>query len=295
MPNKPIPLVYDPLITKVCRDFMNPKGCTRDNCKFIHDKKLCARYWKNGSCKFNEYCRRNHFVTDPNKIVNLPKNKPKNTECYEPITKPVDARIVYDLNTDHFQTPVTSRDIVIVPNVFTDFSKGELYTKLLSEIQSCSVPQDKLLILWHGSEERNIPGCHYICNDKTGWKKESSTFNMVLERIEKYFKFNIQATRLNWYKDTSQWKRFHHDSAYVNPERAKKQNFTIAVSFGATRDAAFEHAATKTVISLPQPDGHIYCFANDTNAIWRHGILQDMPARDEGRISIIAWGKLDSL
>jgi hypothetical protein len=81
----------------------------------------------------------------------------------------------------------------------------------------------------------------------------------------------------------------------VNPEKAKVQNFTVAVSFGVTRDAAFEHAKTKTVISFPQDDGVVYCFANDTNAIWRHGILQDLPVRDESRVSIICWGKVNEI
>ena len=148
-------------------------------------------------------------------------------------------------------------------------------------------------------------------DDKTKWKQSCPTFESIIERIQKYFKMDIKATRFNWYKDTSQWKRkyiitylnlifvmyvaFHHDAAYVNPLKALEQNFTVAVSFGATRDAAFEHATTKTVISLPQPDGCVYAFANHTNGIWRHGILQDTPVRDEGRISIIAWGWIDGI
>ena len=63
---------------------------------------------------------------------------------------------------------------------------------------------------------------------------------------------NVQATRLNWYRDTNEWKPFHHDAAAVKPDKARTQNMTVAVSFGAERDAAFEHAKTKTVISMPQ-------------------------------------------
>lgn len=82
------------------------------------------------------------------------------------------------------------------------------------------------------------------------------------------------ATRLNWYRDSKEWKPFHHDAAALKPDKAKTQNLTVAVSFGAERDAAFEHATTKTVISMPQPNGTIYVFAKDVNIIWRHGILQ---------------------
>ena len=108
---------------------------------------------------------------------------------------------------------------------------------------------------------------------------------------------NVQATRLNWYKDTDDWKPFHHDAAAMKPDKARTQNMTVAVSFGAERDAAFEHAKTKTVISMPQPNGTVYTFGRDVNILWRHGIPQVHPDnyRDEGRISIICWGWMDML
>lgn len=79
---------------------------------------------------------------------------------------------------------------------------------------------------------------------------------------------------MNWYRDSKEWKPFHHDAAAIKPDKAKTQNLTVGVSFGAERDAAFEHAKTKTVMSMPQPNGTIYVFAKDVNIIWRHGILQ---------------------
>lgn len=209
------------------------------------------------------------------------------------MTDPVDMRIVFDLGSQKLSSALTSRDVLVVPNLFTDFGPGELYNKLMHELNSCSVPKEQLLKLWHGNDK--IEGTHLIANDRTRWKDECPTFAYVVDKIRKFFGMDIQATRFNWYKDTSQWKPFHHDSAYVNEEKAKIQNFTVAASFGCTRDAAFEHAKTKTVVSLPQGDGVIYCFANDTNGIWRHGILQDMPVRDEGRVSVICWGKVDGI
>ena len=58
---------------------------------------------------------------------------------------------------------------------------------------------------------------------------------------------------------------------------------------------------------MPQPNGTIYTFGKDVNLLWRHGILQvrwnftafhqllhlQVPPsqhKNEGRISIIAWG-----
>ena len=85
-------------------------------------------------------------------------------------------------------------------------------------------------------------------------------------------------------------------------------NVTSAVNF--QREAAFEHADSKTVVAMPQPNGTIYTFGRDVNILWRHGILQvgvlnvfifimssilcgQVPPeqqKEEGRISIIAWG-----
>ncbi|OWZ03513.1 hypothetical protein PHMEG_00024748 [Phytophthora megakarya] len=219
----------------------------------------------------------------------------KNTENFEPMTKPVDLRITYDLGSkdDKFSTPLASRDVVLVPNLFSDFKKGELYAKLMHELDNCGIPREQLLKMWHGNDK--IDGTHLIVDDHSSWKAKCPTFDLVTDRLKQFFSLDIKATRFNWYKDTSQWKPFHFDAAAVKPHIAAIQNFTVGISFGVTRDAAFEHGKTKTVVSVPQPDGCVYAFAKDTNVIWRHGILQDVPVREEGRISVIAWGWVDNM
>ena len=298
----------------ICEEFMFNR-CHDEHCIKAHDKQLCFYFWKNGSCKYGSECRKKHIttvgrrnlienrgstLTPPSiKINNEDKRmlskRVKNTECFEPMTAPVDMRIVFDLGSypGKFQRKLTTRDVVLIPNVFNDFQPGEIYHRLESEIRHCGIPKDRLLKLWHGNDK--IEGTHLIADDKTRWKDNCPTFTMIIQRLQSFFEMDIKATRFNWYSDTSQWKPFHHDAAAVKPDKAKTQNFTVAVSFGACRDAAFEHAKTKAVISMPQPDGCIYAFTNDTNVIWRHGILQDVPVRQEGRISVIAWGWVEGL
>jgi len=289
---------------RICNDFMFGK-CERKVCKFDHIENVCFYFWKNGSCKFNEKCTKSHEFKKVYKETRekerekdvQQKNKPKrnkdkynkkkikNTECFVPMDKSlVDLRIICDTNN----TSLTSKDLILEPNIFSDYPKYEIYNKLLYEINNCGIPEEELFKMWHGNNKIN--GTHLIVDDHLDWKEKCPTFNLVLERIVSHFKMDIKATRFNYYKDTSHWKPFHHDSAHVNPEKAKNQNFTVAVSFGKTRDAALEHAKTKTVISLPQPDGYVYAFLNDTNSIWRHGILQEPEIKNDGRISIIAWG-----
>lgn len=279
-------------MTEYCNNFMNPRmKCDKENCKYVHDNTICFYYWKYKDCKFGEDCKKRHVISD--KKPQRSKKHVKNTECFTPMSKPVDMRIVYDNHPLNFTKELTSRDVVIAPNVFSHKRKGVLYDKLVEEIENCKIPKDQLLKLWHGNDK--IEGTHLIVNDHTDWKGLCPTFNEIIDTVKTYFNMTVKATRLNLYKDTSQWKPFHRDAAAVKPEKAAEQNFTVAISFGATRDAAFENIDTKTVISIPQPDGCIYAFCNDTNIIWRHGILQDIPVRDEGRISIILWGWIDSI
>lgn len=305
--------------TMICRNFMNGK-CERENCRFVHDNRLCVRYWKTGNCKFGENCRKQHYVTNDmrnDKITNnktkndsstkdnntTKRRKPKNTECYEPWTKPFDMRIVYDNARDTIERELTARDVLIVPNLFREFETGSIYNKLVSEIENCSVPKEDLLKLWHGSEHLGIEGKHHICNDRTKWKQECPTFGMVIERITEFFGVNVGATRMNWYKTSAEYKPRHHDAAAFDPDKAEKQNITIGVSFGETRDIVFEHVKSGVGISIPQGDGDIYTFGNSVNVEWKHGVNPGESHKQSdtntnknnsngGRISIIIWGQI---
>jgi hypothetical protein len=113
---------------------------------------------------------------------------------------------------------------------------------------------------------------HYIADDHIEWKSKCPTFTAIINKIKEYFQMDIKATRLNWYKDSTEFKPYHHDAAAVDPAKAKTQNFTLGVSFGATHTASFQHAKTRTVIDFPLTNGMTYCFSKDTNIEWRHGI-----------------------
>ena len=225
------------------------------------------------------------------------KRRIKNTECFNPMERPVDVRILIDTGVYNSKLTKTlsDRDILLVPNLFIDYQPGEIYQNLLKEMNACGIPKDKLFKMWHGDS-------HYIADDKVklpnskhSWKENVPTFNMVINRITDFFNMDIKATRYNYYKDGSQWKPFHKDAAAIKEDKAAKQNFTVGVSFGMTRQAAFERDShDKTVISIPIEDSHIYAFCNKTNILWRHGILQESKECSidniNGRISIIAWG-----
>jgi len=194
----------------------------------------------------------------------------------------------------------SSRDIIIAPNLFNSLvDVDSVYDRLLNEMDHSGTDLNQLWKSWHGDT-------HWIADDHLHWKKHCPTFTLITDRIASYFNMDVKATRLNHYKNNSEWKPFHFDAAAIDPKKAEKQNMTIGVSFGATREIAFEHAVTKTRVSIPLGNGSTYGFSKTINVEWRHGVPQlvptgaplsdddSTPASDDsgqqGRISIIAWG-----
>ena len=79
------------LMKRVCRDFMK-NDCKREDCRYIHDPKLCSNFYRNyvqmgsGSCKFKDNCRKNHFTTQTERAVphNSERSAPHNFERSAP-------------------------------------------------------------------------------------------------------------------------------------------------------------------------------------------------------------------
>ena len=201
---------------------------------------------------------------------------------------------------------------------------------------------------------------HLIVNDKDNrWQQaqsrgEAPMYTAIHRRIEEFFEMQIQGKRYNHYRDLTNWKPFHHDAAGLDkdastsgnnngrgrkergggggrPPMCETQNMTVGVSFGESRQAAFEWAGgrekkndfpmhllsppvnaghhSNVVLSLTVSDGSTYTFGRDVNLLWKHGILAEKPPSiissrsgsevgssinvEEGRISIIAWGWVD--
>lgn len=277
------------------------KGCVdSESCQLFHP---CRYYYFRGKCQKGKRCKFSHDVTlntsnptdptltDQSKHVHTDqakKKRVKNTECFEPSHRRADMRVIVGTKVGLDQK-IKPHDVVLVNDLFSDYQPGALYDRLMRDFEG--VPEkikSGLWKSWHGSS-------HQIADDKLGWKKHCPTFSVIIKQLEKYFKMEVKATRFNWYRDSSEWKPYHHDAAAVKKERSETQNFTVGVSFGLEREASFQHAKTKTEVNFPLRDGSVYAFARDTNVIWKHGIPQIPPEKesDQGRISIIAWGWIE--
>lgn len=151
--------------------------------------------------------------------------KGHNTESFDPnstLVRP-DMRIVVGPNRESYfegkengtrKQPLKHDDVVIVPEFFCNEDDLAIYYKLIEEMRGS---QEKGLknsewISWH-------EGAHLISKGPTG----SKTYREIQEKISRYFGINNKSvgTRFNWYRDSSDWKPFHHDSAAYNPQRGK--------------------------------------------------------------------------
>eukprot|EP01059_Diplonema_ambulator_P034501 TRINITY_DN7769_c0_g1_i1.p2 TRINITY_DN7769_c0_g1~~TRINITY_DN7769_c0_g1_i1.p2 ORF type:complete len:265 (+),score=74.61 TRINITY_DN7769_c0_g1_i1:118-912(+) len=256
------------------------------------ETKICKFYRDRGTCKKGDECEYSHAVGGGKKgggKGGKGKKKAKNTEEFDPCHEPTDMRVRYgDGRKEKYGRELFGNEVVVVQGMFGEEDDMSTYEKLVTEMEATGIKTADLWKQWHNDS-------HWIADDKMNWKDTATTFKSILDRISTYFSMDIKATRFNFYKDSEDWKPYHHDAAAVKPDKAKIQNFTVAISFGAERDASFEHAATKTTVSFPLPNGSVYCFSKDVNVEWKHGILQLPPemAHKNGRVSIIAWGWVD--
>jgi hypothetical protein len=220
--------------------------------------------------------------------------KGRNTQDFSPSLAPPGLKLVVgDAAAKTLGRKMHGRHVTYVPNFFCAEADESAHATLLEEVSAAG--SSEMWIPWHEKS-------HFIANDRDRhgkWKQDSPMFTAVVEKIAAYFQMDVKATRFNLYRDEEEWKPYHHDAAAVKKDKARTQNCTIAVSFGATRDVAFEHAKTGTTVFLPQTNGSCYAFGHDVNVEWRHGVPQvpEGLRRAEGgkcaRVSIIAWGWVD--
>ena len=262
--------------------------------------KICKFFEKSGSCKKGSECGFIHEKV-PN---NIKRRKPKNTVTFTPFDREVDMRLVVDAAHNQMSVKLRKCDVGLFPNVFPEFKPWELHDLVLKEINETSI--EDLLKPWHGNDK--IKGTHLICDDSKSWKRQANTFNMIIHRLCNYFGVDAKATRCNWYDSHTMHKPLHRDAAALDPIKAAKQNITIALSLGQTREILLQKIDSRSsketkdhkgvFLSFPAGDSSVYTFTNDINNEFKHGVHighQEDDKTKESRISIIIWGWMDNI
>ena len=92
-----------------------------------------------------------------------------------------------------YDRPHTTRDVIIVSDLFGPPGDLSIYNKLIREIQASGVPEEQLWKSWHGDS-------HLIADDKRRWKELCPTFTYVVDRMRDYFDMDIKVMGQNIFK-----------------------------------------------------------------------------------------------
>mgnify|MGYP001240530347 CR=1 FL=1 len=136
-------------------------------------------------------------------------------------------------------------------------------------------------------------------NGMVNWSKHfkhenptfSKTFNEIVDKMANHFNVEVIQTRLNYYKNGTDWKPMHKDRhAYGEGNDKIREDFTMGASFGSSRNIDFLHEESNMKFTFPQNNGDIFAFNSEINKKFLHGIPKVFKPINE-RFSIIAWGK----
>ena len=127
--------------------------------------------------------------------------KGANTESWDPestLVRP-EMRVVVGSKTRTFNKTLKHDDVVIVPEFFCAEDDWGMYYKLVEEMRAVQKDGQK--------NSEWIPwaeGSHLISKNPKG----CPTYEKVVARTAEYFKIKpgSEATRFNWYRDSSDWK-----------------------------------------------------------------------------------------
>jgi len=269
----------------LCVHYINGSCKWGNACKKAHVDGLCKFFFCKGKCNLGDKCKFSHGNENTQGLEwNIIKQKKtKNTTSFVPNEYVVDMNLRFNESEN-----IKSKDLIVNHNIFSD--QKDLFNKIDNEIREFKNKDPNLFKSWHGDT-------HSIADDKKNWKEKCPTFNLVVNTLADHFNMDVKATQFNYFMNGQEWKPFHHDAAAVNKDKANSQNFTVGVSFGSTREIAFQYAGPDKnkvcpVLAFNSKDGDVYAFSKDINIFWKHGVRQDIKQL-EPRISIILWGWVD--
>ena len=204
----------------------------------------------------------------------------RNSASFDPkstLVRPAMRVLVGSSQLAEYKNELRHDDVVIVPDFYCAEDDWQVYYDLIREMRKLQEKkiQDSQWKSWH-------EGAHLLSPNPEG----SKTYQKIIARMCEYFSIapGTRGTRFNWYRDGSDWKPFHHDSAAFNAKRARNQNCTVGISFGASRELAFRHANNGDLVYFPQTNGMLFFFrprCKHSLAAW-HQCLTTSASRRQG-------------
>ena len=176
-----------------------------------------------------------------------------------------------DLYVD-FQN-ILNNECIYLPNFFNEINNYDYLLKLAEDLKN----YDSGMISWSKHMKYENPDF-------------SPTFNEIIKKMSDYFDVEIYHTRMNFYKDGTDWKPMHRDS-HAYGGKSLREDFTMGASFGASRNLAILHEKTEQEFTFPQNNGDVFAFTSNVNKKFLHGVPKSKEIDIGPRVSIICWGR----
>lgn len=185
------------------------------------------------------------------------------------------------------QPQYAAEDAFFLPAFCCAHDDRTLFEALKSEL-----PSGKEFSDWHGG--RHL-GCQFEGEGaRHNSEDEPSALRATVAMLEAAFGIRASASRLNLYRDSSDWKPLHRDRG--RDEQGVPQ-VTVGASFGATRELTMVHVRSGVSATFPQGNGDVFAFTPELNGLFTHGVPKigfgspsEGPEGQGERLSLILWG-----
>lgn len=168
---------------------------------------------------------------------------------------------------------ILNNECIYLPNFFAGKNNYDIFLNLAQDLKN----YDSGMIIWSKHMKYENPNF-------------SPTFNDVIKKISDYFNVEVYHTRMNFYKDGSDWKPMHRDS-HAYGGKALREDFTIGCSFGASRSLTILHEKSEQEFNFPQNNNDVFAFTSNVNKKFLHGVPKSKNIHIGPRVSIIVWGR----
>lgn len=170
-----------------------PNNNSNNNSNWNRDNRSAHSKWSQDDRSMKFQINGNNPHNQNQNHRNFHDNRPllkRNTETFKPSHKPSDMRILAAYaGWKRYAREMTSRDVLVVHDLFCSPDDLTIYNKLLNEIKQSGIEETDLWQLWHGDS-------HVIADDKKRWKDSCPTFHMVLDKIRGYFQMDIKGIKV---------------------------------------------------------------------------------------------------
>jgi len=200
---------------------------------------------------FNTVERKNKSCAANVELLNNYKNEKKNNRKwnkgninFSQKIEETPMRILYQVGGDIYKNKIKNNDLILVNEILIENIYNELLSIELSE-----------------DDEKN---------EFTNLIQNNLFLKTTIDKISKFFNFELNSLRFNYYNDSDNWKPLKRYT-YIK-KKEDINNFTIVICFGSVQEINFKHIKYGNMITIPFENNSLYAFGKEVNKYLKYDI-----------------------